>query len=204
MAFRDGEAVSHFLGAIPESQVRAFLDGLIPSPSELERARARDLREAGDATGAAAALRKAIELDARNDEARLDLAELLIGEPSLDEAGQILGAVEAHPDRDARIASLKAALGFARAARSGGGEPELRARLGRDAADHDARLALASLHAGHKRYRQAMDELLEIVRADKAWKSGEARKQLLAIFNLAEGEPDLVSEYRRKLASALN
>lgn len=48
-----------------------------------------------------------------------------------------------------------------------------------------------------------MDELLEIIRRNKAWRDGEARKQLLAIFSLA-GEPALVSEYRRKLASALN
>ena len=50
----------------------------------------------------------------------------------------------------------------------------------------------------------ALDELLEIVRRAKTWKDGEARKQMVAIFNLAAGEPDLVSEYRRKLSSTLN
>jgi putative thioredoxin len=204
MAFRDGEAVSHFLGAIPESQVRAFLDALVPTPSEVQRARARTLREAGDAAGAATALRQAIALDGGNDDARLDLAELQVSEGALDEAAQGLDALAAHPDRDARIANLRAALGFARAAQSGGAEAGLRERLGRDPADHEARLALAGLHAGNKRYRQAMDELLEIVRADKAWKSGEARRHMLALFNLAGEQPDLVSEYRRKLASALN
>ena len=48
-----------------------------------------------------------------------------------------------------------------------------------------------------------MDQLLEIVRRDKSWRDGEARRQMLAIFNLAAGEPDLISEYRRKLGSAL-
>ena len=48
-----------------------------------------------------------------------------------------------------------------------------------------------------------MEELLEIVRRDKGWREGEARRQLLQLFTLAEGEPDLVSEYRRKLATAL-
>jgi thioredoxin-like negative regulator of GroEL len=81
--------------------------------------------------------------------------------------------------------------------------PHLKARLAANPADHDARLALAALHAGARRYRESLDELLEIVRAEKNWKEGEARRQILAIFNLAEQQPELVSEYRRKLASAL-
>ena len=71
-------------------------------------------------------------------------------------------------------------------------------------ADPETRFALASLYAGSKHYREALDELLEIVRRDRNWKDGEARKQILGIFNLAEKQPDLVSEYRRKLASALH
>lgn len=203
LAFKDGEVVSHFLGAIPESQVRAFVDRLIPTPSELEQARARELDEAGDAAGAEAALRKAIELDGANDGARLDLAALLIGRKAPDEAASLLDVVRPHPDRDARVAGLKAALSFARAA-GAGGEAALKARLAADPADHESRLALAGLHAGAGRYRDALDALLEIVRADRNWKQGEARRQILAIFNLAEGQPDLVSEYRRKLASTLN
>src|ERR687896_1158853 len=69
MAFRDGRPVAHFLGAQPESQVRAFIARLLPSASELERAK-----------GGEGALRKALELDSRNDVARLDLPELLIQE----------------------------------------------------------------------------------------------------------------------------
>ena len=65
IAFRGGRAVAQFLGAQPESQVRAFIDRLLPSASELERMK-----------GGEAALRKALELDARNDAARLDLAQL--------------------------------------------------------------------------------------------------------------------------------
>ena len=84
------------------------------------------------------------------------------------------------------------------------GEAELGARVTANPADLDARLALAGLHAGASRWREALDELLEIVRRAKTWKEGEARKQMLAIFSLAAAEPDLVSEYRRKLSSTLN
>jgi putative thioredoxin len=98
------------------------------------------------------------------------------------------------------VDTLRAAIRFAR---SGGNAAELQQKVAANPADHEARLALAQLHAGAHRYREAMDQLLEIVRKDKNWRDGEARKQLLHIFNLAKGQPDLVSEYRRKLATAL-
>ena len=79
----------------------------------------------------------------------------------------------------------------------------VRARLAADANDHEARLALAGLLAGKRRYREALDELLEIVRRAKDWRDGEAKRQVLAIFSLAEDQPELVGEYRRKLASLL-
>jgi len=67
----------------------------------------------------------------------------------------------------------------------------------------DARAALAALYAGMKRYGEAMDELLEITRKEKDWKEGEAKRQLLALFNLAADQPELVSAYRKKLAQSL-
>ena len=99
--------------------------------------------------------------------------------------------------------ALKQGIAYARAGKSGPGEAELKAKLAANPADHETRLALAALYGAKKRYREAMDELLEIVRRARDWKDGEARKQLLALFNLAADQPDLVSEYRRKLASAL-
>jgi len=203
VAFKDGKAVSHFLGAVPESQVRAFIDALIPTPSEIERVRAAELREAGDLAGAVEVLRKSIDLDPANDPARLDLAELLIELKRVDEAEAALAAVQPNIDLDERLATLRAALAFARSAGSAS-EAELKPKLAANPADHQTRYALASLYAGSKRYREALDELLEIVRRDRNWKDGAARKQILAIFNLAEKQPELVSEYRRKLASALN
>lgn len=200
MAFKGGKAVSHFLGAQPESQVRAFIEGLLPSPSELERARARELRAAGDAANAVAALRKAVHLDAKNDLARLDLAELLIQLKQLGEAEAALAHVQPDSNLDARTEALRNALAFARA---GGSEDDLEAKIEANPSDLEARLALAGAYAGRRAWREAMDQLLEILRRDRAWRDGEARKQMLAIFNLAAGETELVSEYRRKLSSAL-
>jgi putative thioredoxin len=203
MAFRDGKPVSHFLGALPESQVRAFIDGVLPKPSEIEQARAAALRAAGDAEGAIAALRAALAIDPSNDPARLDLAELLVEHAGADEAEALLDAVRPNIDWDARVDALRAAVSFARMRASGTTEPTLSAKLAKDPADHAARFALAELHAGAHRYREALDELIEIVRRDKDWNDGAARKQVLNIFNLAEGDDALVSEYRKKFASAL-
>lgn len=200
MAFKGGKAVSHFLGAQPERQVRAFIESLLPSPSELERARARELRAGGDAANAVAALRKAVHLDARNDLARLDLAELLIQLKQLDEAEAALAEIRPDTQLDARSDALKNALAFAR---SGGSEDDLEGKIAANPGDLEARLALAGAYANRRAWREAMDQLLEILRRDRGWRDGEARKQMLAIFNLAAGEAELVSEYRRKLSSAL-
>jgi putative thioredoxin len=169
IAFKGGKAVSQFMGALPEGQVRAFFEKLLPSPSELALAR----------------------------------AEALFVEKKLDEAEAELAQVKSDPDWDTRVDALRQGIAYARAQTGGPGEAELKARIAANPADHDARAALAALHAGARRYREAMDELLEIVRRAKDWKDGEAKRQMLAIFNLAADQPELVSEYRRKFASAL-
>lgn len=202
-AFRDGKPVSHFLGAQPESQVRAFIEKLLPGPADLERRRAADLREAGDLAGAIVALRKAVALDPRGGLARIELAEALLDEGKPDDAETELSAVQPDVELDARVEAVRAAIGFARSGSGGASEADYRAKLDADPADHATRFALASVLAARRRFAPALDELLEIVRRDKGWNDGAARKQILAIFTLADDQPELVSEFRRKLASAL-
>ena len=169
IAFRDGQPVDQFMGALPEGQVRAFFERLLPSPSEMALARAEAHYKAG-----------------RLDEAEAELAQ-----------------VKFDPDREPRVEALRQGIAFARAEAQGPGEDALKARISANPADHDARLALAAHYAAGRRWREAMDELLEILARAKDWKDGEARKRMLALFSLAEAEPDLVSEYRRKLARTL-
>jgi len=136
-------------------------------------------------------------------ELALARAEALFAEKKLDEAEAELANVKSDPDWDARVEALRQGITYARAQTGGPGEAELKARIAANPADHEAHAALAALYAGAQRWREAMDELLEILRRAKDWKEGEARRQMLAIFNLAAAQPELVSEYRRKLASAL-
>lgn len=199
--FRNGEQVDQFMGLLPERELRAFLDRIAPPPAEAERLRAAELRAAGDPEGALAALRHAVTLDPSHPWARIDLAEALLqtGEP--DEAAQQLDGIRQNIDWDARVAVLKQGIAFRK---SGGDETELAARVTANGSDLEARLALAGLYAGRQAWREALDQLLEIIRCSKGWRDGEARRQMLAIFDLGSADVALIAEYRRKLASALN
>ena len=199
-AFRGGRQVDQFMGVLPEPRVRAFLEDLVPSPAELEWLRAAELRLAGDLAAAPAALRKALELNPQLHLARIDLAEVLMETGQHEEASTQLDGVPDDPDWDARVAALRQAVAFAQA---GGSESDLSARVAADPGDLEARLALAGALAARKSWRDALEHLLEIVQRNKSWRDGEARKQMIAIFNLAAADEDLVGEYRRKLASVL-
>ena len=170
IAFKDGKPAAQFMGALPEQQVRAFMEKLVPSQ---------------------------VELALRN-------AETLFAAGNLDDAERQLDVIKPEPAIAARIDALRQGIAFGRAGSSGPAEAELRAKLTADPADHETRLVLAGVYAAQRKYREAMDELLEIVRRAKTWRDGEARKQLLALFGLAAAQPGLVAEYRRKLGSLLN
>ncbi|MEW6120702.1 MAG: co-chaperone YbbN [Pseudomonadota bacterium] len=198
-AFIDGEMVDEFSGALPEGEVRAFLDRLIPSPADELRAQAMDARMAGDPSGALQLLAEASRLDPQNLGVRLDAAEIMLDLGETDEAQRLAGSVP--DDADPRAAQLKARLQFAGAA--GEDAAALRARVEADGNDLDARLKLANLLVASGDYEAGMEQLLEIVRRDRAFGDDVGRKTLLSVFNLLGGG-ELVSRYRRLLASALN
>jgi putative thioredoxin len=130
-------------------------------------------------------------------------AEAACVEGRLDEAERELAAVQPEPALELRMRELRKAIAFAREAEQGPGAGELEAKLAANPDDHEARSALAKQYASQRRYREAMEALLEIMRRDRNWQDGEARKQLLALFELAASQPELVGEYRRKLAGML-
>ena len=169
IAFKDGRAVSQFVGAQPESQVRTFIEKLLPS--QMEEA--------------------------------LKNAEALLAAGNLDDAERQLAVIKSDPSIAARIEAVRQGIAYARAGDQGPAEAELRAKLDANPADHETRLALAGVYAGQRRYQEAMDELLEILKRAKNWREGEARKQLISLLTLASSQPALVAEYRRKLTSAM-
>lgn len=198
-AFINGEPVDEFSGALPEDEVRVFLDRLLPSPAEDMRGQAAGLRAAGDASGALQKLADASRLDPAHVGVRLDATEIMLDLGEADEARRLLGNLT--DDADPRVAQLRARLQFM--GEVGEDEAALTACVAKNENDLEARLKLANLHVASGRYEAGMDQLLEIIGRDRGFEDDVGRKTLLSVFDLLAGDP-LVSQYRRKLASVLN
>jgi putative thioredoxin len=201
-AFVDGKLQDEFLGAQPESAVRQFIEKLLPTAGDLLRREAAEARAGGDPDRALRLLDQAIEADGHNDQLWADKVEILAELGRVDEAQAAAAQLGPLATQDPRISRLLAALQFASVA---GEDPSrLRARIAADPADLEARLQLAKLEVARKRYEQGLEELLEIIRRDRKWDNEAGRKTMLAVFDLLGGQADVVSKYRRLLASALN
>ena len=202
-AFVDGKLANEFTGAQPESAVRRFIEALVPSPADtLRRSAQADVVE-GDFDAAEAKLREAIALDAGSDGARVDLATLLAARQDFDGAEAELAPIPEHL-RDERAAGLAIRIGLERKRASLPDAATLRANVDARPDDLDARLVYAARLVADAQYRAALDELLEVARRDRGERRERARQAMVDVFGLATGEPDVVSEYRRKLASALH
>jgi putative thioredoxin len=200
-AFVEGKLVDEFLGAQPESKVREFIDGLLPTPGEILRRQALALRAQGDVPGALALLERAAQSEVHNDAVHVDQVEILLALGRIDEAKVLAAKLGPLAADDPRVSALLAQLRFARA----GGEDlaTLRARIDSNSADLEARLRLAELEVADKRYEDALEQLLEIIRRDRKWNADAGRRTMLAVFDLLGAQHELVVQYRRKLASAL-
>ena len=202
-AFVDGKLANEFTGAQPESAVRRFLETLVPSPAEqLRRGAQADLAQ-GDFDAAETKLREAIALDGASDAARVDLAALLAARQDLAGAEAELAAIP-EDRRDERAAELATRLAFERKRASLPDAGILKSSVDAEPDNLDARLVYAERLVADGQYRAALDELMEVVRRDRGDRRERAREAMVQVFGLAADQPDVVTEYRRKLASALH
>jgi putative thioredoxin len=199
--FVGGRPVDQFMGALPEGQVRAFLDKhLGPQMSEVDALRA-EAAEAADAQEAEMLLREALKLEPGNVEVLLDLAGRWIDRGALDDADKLLAKVPADQRND-RHAALAKRIGLAR--NKPAGDPDaLAARVAANPKDFDARFGLAAIRAWEGNFGAAFDELLEVVLRDKAEWCEKARAQLVEWFDVCP-DADAVSRGRRYLGMYLN
>ncbi len=204
-AMVNGKVVNEFSGALPESQVRDWLDKIIPSPAEELQQAAQQLAAAGDLDGAMQKLTEASALEPNNEWVRVDAAEIMLLKGEMHEAQRLLDSLkDVDVLKDARVLQLKAQTRLAEMSATGESEAELAAAVAADGNDLEARLKLANVLIASNRVAEGMDQLLEIVQRDRKFKDDIGRKTLLDVFNLLGGQGELVSTYRRKLASALN
>ncbi|WP_068878178.1 MULTISPECIES: co-chaperone YbbN [unclassified Phenylobacterium] len=203
-AFVDGRPVDGFMGALPDSQVKQFVDRLAKqggaSPIDELLSMAKESLELGDAGGAAQAYAQALQMDPANVKAIGGMARVLQQAGDLDQARQVLDM--APPDaKDPDIDAVRAALALADQAPSETAEFE--ARILADADDHEARLEYAKALAASGQMHEAVDQLIESIRRDREWNDQAARKQLLTIFEAAGPMSDVAKQGRRKLSTIL-
>jgi putative thioredoxin len=205
-AFQDGRPVDGFMGALPESRVRAFIARLLgdqaaDAAADLETAEAA--LAAGDANTAAQLFAEALQQDAENAQAAAGLAKCYIKTGDLTRAEQTLALVPPAKADSAPVASARASLELARKAASAGNDIEtLRAKVAANPKDIQSRFDLAlALNAKGDR-EGALDELLTIVRKDRAFNDDGARKQLLQLFD-AWGPADPATVAGRQRLSSL-
>lgn len=198
---KDGQLVDGFSGALPESQLREFLarNGVVAGAAVAEEPALPDDETPVEAI---ARLQQAIAAEPDNGELKLDLALALM------QAGNA-AAAEAELDNlppkfatDAKATRLRSQLDFARALDGAPTLAELRERLARDDADHAARdlLGIRLLLGGDA--AAGLDAFLHILKAQRDWNDSQAKKRLIAAFNVLD-DADLVGVYRRKMASVL-
>lgn len=201
--FLNGRVAAEFTGALPESTVRAFVDQLMPSPGENLRLEARAAIGAGDFETAEHKLREALRAEPGSREARLDLAELLMARQAYPEADRVLQAI---PETEYDDRARQCVVRIERAKKAAQLPPAaaLESALVKDPADLELRLKLGERYVADGDIEAGLRQLIEIVRADRgAWRD-RARKAMVEIFGIAADQSDLVSRYRRMLASELH
>jgi putative thioredoxin len=201
LGLRDGAIVAEFVGAQPEAILERFIAALLPSEADGLAKQGGALLEAGDAAGAEAKLRAALELDARHPRALLGLARLL-GERG-DAAGG-LALLEKITGGEAELAEaekLSAELRMASAVRAD--ESALRTRVEATPDDLDARIQLGRALAARDRHEEALEQLLAAVKRDPHFADEAARKSMLDLFAVLGADHPLTQRYRAELARAL-
>lgn len=231
--FKDGQPVDGFVGALPEAQVREFLDrhvapaGEAPAEEEIE-ADAEPVAEGPE--GALERLQEAVAIDPANDDARYEYLRALMGAGRVAEARRAFEPVAGKIMLDARLSAAGHWIAAGEKAAQARTPEALAAAVAANKRDFDARFEIAQTHFAAQRFTAAMDELLEIVMRDKAWKEELARKTYVAILELmtVRAEPKapaataspkgaleiagkvqtvaadpVVDQYRRKLSMAL-
>ncbi|MFG1420853.1 thioredoxin [Roseixanthobacter liquoris] len=206
-AFVNGQPVDGFMGALPEGQVKSFIERLLggavnPDAAELLAAGEAALAE-GDAAGAAEVFAHVLSEEPENLKALGGFVRAQVLAGALEEAKATLASVPAAQQGDSAITAARAALDLAEQAASLGDAAPLEARVNADPADHQARFDLAiALNAKGMR-DQALAHLLEIVKRDRAWNEDGARKQLVQFFEAWGPTDPLTVSGRRKLSAIL-
>jgi putative thioredoxin len=205
-AFVNGQPVDGFQGAVPDSQLKAFIDKLTggeSANSDIEQLMSlgEESLSLNDLGGAAQAFAQVLTLEPAHESAIAGMARVYLADGDVDQARQTI-AMAPQDSREASVQSVRAQLALLSAAPAGAGD-ELQARVAADPTDHQARYDLSLAQAASGDLKGAVDSLLTIVAADREWNEQAARKQLLVVFEAAGATSDVARDGRRRLSSIL-
>ena len=201
-AFYNGQVAGEFTGALPEPQVRKFIEGLVPSQADLLARQAYDWEMSGQLPMAVTNYQQALAEKPDHYRAKVGLGRTLLKQGEIEEGLKVLQQIPVGLPERSVADSLIITAQFQQEV-AGQNEVDLRTKLEADPADVASRYTLASLLATEERYAEALEEFLEVVRRDRSYKEDSARKAMLALFTaIGEGEP-LTRQYRQKLANVL-
>jgi len=207
IAFANGQPADGFLGALPESQVTAFVERLIKDRVGGEEKDLLKEAEAaladGDAGHAADLYARVLEQDPSNTQALAGLARAYVETGALDQAKQMLALVPEAKRNEPQVAAARAAVDLADQATSLGPITELEQKVAANPLDHQARFDLALALNAQGRRGEALDHLLEIVKRDRKWNDDGARKQLVQLFDAWGPADESTVAGRRRLSSIL-
>lgn len=200
--YRHGEAVDEFMGALPESEIRAFLDRHVARASDPQIDQALQRLAEGDADTADTLLTQAAAADPDNPRLPVAQARLAMVRGDFATALQQLDGLPLNRQDDAAVIALRSELDVARTLAGAPDANTLMARLEQDPNDHEARLQLATHHVAAERFEAALELLLELLRRDRNYEDQAARKGMVRIFERLGDDP-LAARYRSKMASLL-
>ncbi len=211
-AFFGGRPVDGFVGALPESQVKSFVERVVaaaggsigPSPADQALEQAVAALESGDTTTAGQLYAEVLKVEPDNPGANAGLARFYMATGQNEQAREHIDALLPEVAQHAEISAVRAALDLAKDADATSGQlPELQAKLAGNPDDHQARFDLALALYAANQTEEAIDELLVLVQRDRMWNDEAPRKQLLKIFEaLGLAHPTTV-DARRRLSSLL-
>lgn len=207
IAFKQGQPIDGFMGAQPESQVKAFIEKLVgamgPGATEELIEAAKAAIESGDVAGASELYAGVLELEPDNVAAIAGLAKLHLDMGDIEGATGILGMAPEAKATDPAVVALRAAIELAQQAAALGDTAELEAKVAANPEDHQARFDLALALNARDRREEAVDHLIAIIKADRAWNDDGARKQLLQFFEAWGPMDEHSMAGRRKLSTLL-
>jgi putative thioredoxin len=200
----EGQAVDEFMGALPEPQIRAFLDKHLPNEMDIMSEQALMLAEQGDLESALDLVDRALALDSTHVRAKVTKAQISHALGDRESALDLLNGLDELTRKDPQVAALLADLNLTQRLENAPDADQLRDRLANNPKDSEAHFQLA-LHAiNAHNYEEALELLLNLMRIDRHFQDDAARKTMLEVFDLMGGEGPVVSRYRSKLFTLMH